>query len=450
MSDSLQRSSKIDISTLNGSNYFSSLLEQAYIKGLVSDFEIERMQNECLMLLADKATMHNSGDSSSILEEEASEFMASIMFTIGVWLKAFQNPDDALGALMEPLKSIYQKGQTKVSELVISAKQIHEKLLLDLLETNNVHYRSTFIDEISEFFDIYDQSFFAHEIHDCTEYPLFNPIGDLAGIEYIQAYMQAAYLENSFCLLFSPDDIHTLMASHDKGYGQLLTNIFGPVLSTAVGCLIAGTNMEKLELSKQAIEYLQTKIARMEGSQVFETVNKAILELSTRFGFNDELFGYIKACAFVLTEQIILWSTGAGNSVFVETVGKSETPTLFFNAGEKMDSVEYTKLVDEISNIDSTMEKLNLINTKVHSLGDLQDVLIDGWLTSEEIHLALSNLGMLEIAALTKKWLNEDFSDLSDSEMLFVESLHSLVFHLPEEQQNAIKLAGEAIGEEWQ
>ena len=116
MSNGIDKIRVIDRMQLSEENYFQSLLEQAHRKGLVGDGDIERIQYDCLKLLARKVERYNSGDSSSIRVEKAQDIMASLLFTLGLWLKTYPNPDDAITVLQsEPIDEIYQKGRKRIA-----------------------------------------------------------------------------------------------------------------------------------------------------------------------------------------------------------------------------------------------------------------------------------------------------------------------------------------------
>ncbi len=237
MNNELDKIHVIERESLNEEFYFQSLTQQAYKKGLLSEGDIERLQYECLNLLAYKTERYNAGDSSSIRVEKAQSIMASILFTIGLWLKTYPGPDDAVSALLsEPVEELYQKGRKRINKLLRSTKALHAKLLHELIETPNVFYASTLVDGILGFFKLYDPDYAAQEIHIMADYPLFNPIPRLAGIEFIKAYVTGAYYENQFCGRFSAEYIHNVMRSGVKsyeglGYEELLVNIYGHVLA---------------------------------------------------------------------------------------------------------------------------------------------------------------------------------------------------------------------------
>ncbi|MCL2371790.1 MAG: DUF6179 domain-containing protein [Defluviitaleaceae bacterium] len=85
-SNSLQ-TNKINPASLQQNTYFESLLQAAHNIGAISSGEIQRIQLECLALLAEKTKKFTSG-SSSILIEDAEDIMKSNLYTISLHLKS--------------------------------------------------------------------------------------------------------------------------------------------------------------------------------------------------------------------------------------------------------------------------------------------------------------------------------------------------------------------------
>jgi hypothetical protein len=257
MENNLERISAVKSEKLSAELYFQSLLEEAYSLCLLSDGDIERIQYECLELLANKTERYNGMDSSSIRVEVAQNIMTSNLFTIGLWLKTYPCPDDAVTALKETnISELYQKGRERIDTMVKTAKTIHAKILQNVVDTKNYFYNATVIDAIKGFFKLYYPDFGAQEIHITADYPVFNPMGKLVGIEFIQRYLQAIYYENAFCLNFMPEDIHHLLCGYDEGYQELLFNIYEPILAAAIGCVLAGENVHRLDMSENAISFI--------------------------------------------------------------------------------------------------------------------------------------------------------------------------------------------------
>ena len=239
--ESIERISVIDRRILSEEFYMQSLLEEAARCHLLMDADIENIQFGCLELLAYKVERYNGCDSQSIRVEVAENIMKSNLFTIGLHLKSYPSADDAVKALKETaLLDLYHLGMKRLEAKRNAAKHLHMLVMQNKLDTENYTYNSTVTDGIKGFFKIYDPEYTAHEIHITADYPLCHPIEDLAGIEFIQKYLESIYYENLFCRCFSSEDIHHLLCGYDADYSDLILNIFEQVLTTALGCKLIG------------------------------------------------------------------------------------------------------------------------------------------------------------------------------------------------------------------
>ena len=307
MNNNLEKISIIEKEKLSGEFYFQSLLEQGYSKGLFTDSDIERLQYECLAFLALKVKCFNAGDSSSLRVEKAQEIMASSMFTIGLWLKTYQNPDDAIIAIRnEQIAELYQKGRKRINTMLSATKAIHAKLLHQLIESPNVFYRSTIEGGILGFFKLYCPDFSAQEIHITADYPLYNSAPKLAGIEFIKSYVEAAYYENMFCAYFTSDYIHHLLCGFHEDYQELLINIYEQVLTAAIGCILTGTDAHRLDISENGAVYLNRFFMGKTKIEILAAIQSAAHELKRIFDFPYELNLYIQKSISFIADKLEL------------------------------------------------------------------------------------------------------------------------------------------------
>jgi hypothetical protein len=116
--ESIERISTIDKSILSGEHYFQSLLEQAYALGMLSDTDLKNVKFGCLSVLARQTEGYNGGKSSSIRVENAENILTSIMFTMGVWLKTFHCPDDAVVVIKEDILLDAELCQNEITHIL--------------------------------------------------------------------------------------------------------------------------------------------------------------------------------------------------------------------------------------------------------------------------------------------------------------------------------------------
>ena len=344
MNNGLDKIYVIDRAQLSEEFYFQSLLEQAYGKGILNDNDIERLQYECLTLLAEKTERYNSGDSSSIRVEKAQSIMTSNLFTIGFWLKAYPNPDDAITALLnEPVNELYQKGRMRIDKMLEATKAIHRKLPGQLVITENEFFRITIEDAINGFFKLYYPDFAAHKIHITADYPIFNPIPKLAGIEFIHAYVNAMYHENQFCGYFSSDGIHHLLRGYAEDYQKLPINIYELILIAAIGCTIAGTDAYRLDITDTGTAYLQQTFSKISQNEVFKTVRQSAGELTRCLGCPNGIARYVQNSLPLIAGKIEMAAQAHTlERVFFTPAFPENKSTIFFSFGEKIANEKYS------------------------------------------------------------------------------------------------------------
>ncbi|MGL5255349.1 MAG: DUF6179 domain-containing protein [Phocaeicola sp.] len=291
----IEKISKINREALNGEHYFQSLLKQAYMVQLLSESELEKIQFDCLSLLAKKTERFNGGDSSSIRIEKAQGILASIMFTIGVLLKAYPNPDDAVVAVQSMgVEAICAEGRKRIDRLVEQAKLHHEALVRHLLQTTNVFYSSTVVDGINGFFKLYDAEFAAQEIHITADYPVYNKANRLLGIEFILQYLEQLYYENLFCTQFSDEDIHHLLCGYDERYENLLLNIYEPVLAASLGCVLADVPANSLEVTPEIQSFLYHQLTGKVHTEIEQMLGNALMKLAESLSFSGNVLAYVQ------------------------------------------------------------------------------------------------------------------------------------------------------------
>lgn len=453
MNKNIDRIRVIDPERLHSEHYFQSLLAEAQNKGLLSDRDIAGMQKACFLLLGEKVEGFNAGDSSSIQVEKAQDIMASILFTVGVSLKTWENPEDAAAALQErPICEIYQKGLKEIDSLVSTTKAVHTKLLRQLVDTENCFYRDTLADGILGFFKLYYPDYAAHEIHITVDYPLFNPIPNLAGIEFIKAYVEAACCENQFCSFFAVEDIHHLLRGYAEEYQGLLVNIYEQILTAAMGCVVAGVDCTGLDITDAGVQYLVQLFSGKSQEEILAVIAKAAEELNRRFRFSKPLAEYVKDSLPLIARNI---ADGAKEQIldriFFVPAFPENKPQIIVSYGEKMDDQLYRNVIAELNQCRYTQDKLAILKEEIHSLADLEDLLLDAAFTNEELDHVLSGLEFLEVAALAKKyqpmWDNDGFG-LREQEERLCMSLQRYITALPQTQQNLIEEAGKALLEE--
>lgn len=440
----IEKISTISRNKLSEEFYFKTLLEEAYRLSLLNEDDIEKIQFECLELLAYKTERYSGGSSSSIRVEIAENIMESNLYTIGIHLKSFPCTDDAIQALKDTkISELYAKGRQRIDIKLRTAKHLHSMTMQNKIDTRNYTYNATVINAIQGFFKIYNPDFEAHEIRITADYPLYNPVNDLAGIEFIEEYLESIYYENLFCTNFASKDIHHLLSGYDPNYSELVINIFEQVLTCALGCTLAGIDAISLNLPEIKREQLYIGLSQKSPDEIKLDVLSAYSELRDRFSagkaaldrymsknLNNVVFSICHAVEIDTLEK-----------VFISPAHPELHPKIMFSFGETMDNETYREIIAEILECDYLDDKIAIIKNKIHSLADLQDLFFDAHLNADEIKALLLELEATEIAALAHRFpfnMEIDAIDFRESEKQLRLCLHSYIQSLPEAQQSFI------------
>lgn len=435
----------IDINNLSGEDYFTSILREAYDCGLLYDYDIEKLQLECIRFLAYKSERYNSGDSSSIRIETAESIMKSNLYTIGLYLKSLPDADYAVSELKSAgIDEMYQKGRELIKARLRAAKDLYRLAQKNRLDTQNYTYNSTLSDNgIGSFFKLYDSDYEAHETMASIDYQLCNPVIDLAGVEYIQKYLVNLYLENEFCSCFASEDIHHLLSGYDVGYRDLLINIFEQVLTGALGCVLANRSAVNLRVSKEDISCLQNKLSQLDDRQIGLVITRAAEKVEEELNIsNPSLRSYMtKGLPKITTNIICAVRTDTLDRTFAAAVNPDLKPRVEFRYGKKMEDDDYRELIYELLACRYSADKLALIKERIKSFGDFEGLLFDAQLTKEEVISAFRILGDVELAALIKRHPFKSgiqAVDLSEDEQNLRLYLQSYIDRLAPERQKRI------------
>lgn len=278
---------------LSGRDYFVSLLREGRACGLISDYDVERVQMRCLPLIAKLAERYTEGKSSSIRVEKAQDILLSVLFITGLALKTFPSPEDALEALMHTdLEELWEKGLVRAHRKLFYCRHLQKRILEGLLDTPNEFYRPTVEEGIDGFFKCYDPELSAQEIHITADYPSCLGRPELGGVEFIEQYLRQIDAENAFCSCFRPLDIHRLLTALTPDYPGIPLNLFEPVLLSALGLVLTGHCPEKLNLSWRDTEKLY---ACFQGG-VAEGLEEALDTLSGRMNIPRKSESYARLC----------------------------------------------------------------------------------------------------------------------------------------------------------
>ena len=295
--------SKIKREKLDERNYFKTLIEVAYEEQMITENDIVNIQMQILQLLDEKVYKYNGDYSSSIRKETLEEISNSNSYTIGIYLKTFKNPDDALKEIKEKgIKIAYQEGRKKIDKMLNIIRLMYIKVKQNKLNIDNETYSDTIIGGIQGFLKAYNPDFKAQDMKITADYPLYNNlIGKLDGVEFIKEYLSSIYLENLFCKKFSEEKINYLLYGYSHDYKNLIINIFEIVLLEVIACKLVKKDIQDLSISTAELNEIYLMLEDKDKAEIENIINEICNELLLD---NDQLQRYIKKNLNSLAEII--------------------------------------------------------------------------------------------------------------------------------------------------
>jgi hypothetical protein len=419
--NNLEKQHLIKRENLNATYYFQSILQEAYRVKLLTDLELENIQMQSVQLLAKQTERYTGGESSSVKVETAQSILQSIFYCIGIYLKSFSDTDMSIEVLKQkPLSELYQHGKKLIGIQLYNAKQLLCLIQSDSIATDNCAYNGTIQDEIPIFFSAYDANFAAHDTPASIDYPLSNDKMDLVGIEYIYSYLQKLFLENLFCKNFNLNDINCLLRGYDNHYQDLLINIFGLVLTNALGSVLGNKNALQLNIKPSDRQYLQLKLANLPKDKLDTVLQDAAMQLCIELKISDILLQkHISDTVMNLSD--ILKNALENHqleSIFVSFKENSEQPIIKFKDGARITDELFRSIANEIRQCRFVSDKIVIIKREIHSITDLVDILEGSCIFDMEFAEIFQSLGDMELALLLKKLPTH----LIDSNLHFTEN----------------------------
>lgn len=273
----IERNSVIRREDLSQIDYFESLVSKALERKVIDIDFINHIQIQLLELLKIKIDKFNGIDNSSISSDKAKVIMDSNIYTIGLYLKKF-TPDESIEKLQkEPIISMYDKGRKEIDKKLFVCKILHQKVLKNMITTQNETYNDTIIKGIKGFFKIYDPDYNARDMKITADYPLYNNlIGKIEGVEFIEKYLESLYYENEFCKTIP--NVEETLQRYSKGYKNLIINIFSVTLMTTLEKMLPKKEVKTKEEVYADILTAYKKL-KIQNTRLNQYIEKGISEI---------------------------------------------------------------------------------------------------------------------------------------------------------------------------
>ncbi|ACO86905.1 DUF6179 domain-containing protein [Clostridium botulinum] len=426
-------------------SFLKDVLVTCYEKKLLDENTLARIYYERMELLRVKLKYYTKDESSSVMTEVAESILQCIDYTIGIYLKNFENIELITEELKHTsLDDMLKMGQDLIKNKKLECKKLFNDIKANKLKVDNYSYNDTVDDGISPFFKEYDDFFASHETPGCSiDYQLYIDTMNFIGIEYVYNYLYDLSLENEFCNKFDIGEINKLLKGYDKNCQLLLINIFELVLINSLGLIICNKDLSSLNINNLDREIIKNKLEKLSiGELKAELIKDSEICLEVLEIKNAKLMTYIKKgilnIALLINERIKLNKL---ETVFISFNEEEPNEIIEYTDGKKMANSKFKELTEEIRECSLVEDKILLIKNNIKSLEDLVDMLNSECLFGDEYITFFKSLSKMEIVLLSKYISDLSFEYEKD---LYVE-FNKYILSLRKEEQREISELKEKI-----
>lgn len=420
----------IDENRLDACYYFQSLLEEAADKNILFQKDIHIIYNQLFMILEQQISLLTEGKSSSIPMEKAQIVLESICYVISYQLKTMLIEQVVTCLKNHLINDLFQQGLALIYLKIEELQKRHFQLMNRLINNENVFYKSTVVDGIQGFFQLYDPRFEAQEIHITLDYPTCLKRPYLLGIELIDKYMSYIEVENELCSLFDEKDIHALLRGLIEDYPHAFLNIYEFVLLSLTSLILLHKSYQHLSLEKKDIQKLYVIFQHQTNKELFILLKKSFLRFYRKEKLSIQLLNYTTLCLYKLSKEIedaVKMKTL--DKMFLVSHDKGNEPVFFYSYGQKMDDQSYQHLISELYNTKDVQKRVSLILEKISSVADFLDLLHDISFHETELKIIVDQLSLADLAAIMKQLYQNDYFIANNKrhlDQILIQKKHSL------------------------
>lgn len=407
--------SPIDRSRLKENDYFRTLLSEGAEKGILSPFDIEKIQTELIETLHAVCMSVCQKGNSSMKAEDAEEIATSVMYTLSVLLKEEHSPERALERLKnESLEALFYEGRKVLVSLLTRSRGKWAVICKRLFETENLYYSTTVKDGIKAFFQNYNYEIYAHKNIITCDYPLCIDERKTDGTEFIYEYLSAFVNENNFLLNFSKENVHSLMLCLDGdfkkaglpfeecAYKSLPVNIFIYVFACALALEFSGKDIYSLHLTEKDVmkitRALQNK-SYTEAVSFFDSLTERVCCIVTA---DEEMKKYLYKCVRALASEVSFTKEKTLTGIFL--CEKEEEGFFVADEKERLSDNEYRFIISQIISSEDEERRHKLLAESIKNAFDFADAVKDLSLSRKDIYSYLDVCDMAEKLRLFKRY----------------------------------------------
>lgn len=262
--------------------------------------------------MAKRVALYTSGESSSVPAETAQELLASLLCTLGL------DADDLaikaiIRLLAEGVDAAFARGMKEMAGKVEAFPALWEKACFSIPLLESRALKDT-LNSMKTLTQRYDYRFFAHSLTCDIDYPLCHPVPDsYQGIDYATEYLERILIESELINCFDLKRCKSLLDAVSPEYGELLINLYEPVATNALGCILSQEPLARLCLSDSGREAIAREFAALSPTSAKERLNEAALALCDRLGLRSPASrGYVCALSASLYPRLRSLAAGGG------------------------------------------------------------------------------------------------------------------------------------------
>ena len=366
----------------NPSDCVMSLLKQGQAYGFVTDEDLQMFYVKLYALLAKQADRYMEGRSSSIPKETAEQLMKSILYVIGMEIRSENNGYMALQKLLSwDVDSLFVSGLSVIEKKLKKVQHLQRSILKNLVISKNSYYRSTIEDGVNAFFDLYSPQYGAHLIHITADYPIMAQRPSCQGVLFMEQYLTAIQIENSFLVSVDEEDLHHIMLSVIEHYEKIPVNLCQPAVLSVLGRVLCGKKPEGVILQRVDVERLKG-ILSVDADHLKEMVHHAMHQL---FHTDRKETDYFMSLTDGLTKQIHqAIKDNTLYKLFVVPAKQKKKSHASLSYENRMSDEKYSELSHFLLWCDDAKAKVEKVRQCVGNLSDLLDLLDEELLDQDE------------------------------------------------------------------
>ncbi|WP_055666173.1 DUF6179 domain-containing protein [Desnuesiella massiliensis] len=421
----LTNEEKINVRALNKNQYIISLLKEAMKCGAISNKDVLDIQIRIMEVLKELIMKYTKGESTSVTVEVTEGLLNSLLYSLDFYLIELDAPQAALRELKEKdIRTMYEKGIELLRLCVIDTKKLYEKIKRNRLQVELEAYNLTIDEAIPCFFEKYTVIFEAHNTMASIDYPLVFDDMSVRGISYIKNYLEHLDIETEFCNFFSGEDIDKIL----NGFGKMcrlnhtieLINIFELLINNSIFSVLCGNKAGQLTITKSQYDMINENLKGMNLTRINALINKAVETIITDLQIsNSLLIEYINNYKELFIKRVLnALENNCLNSLIVVEYEDSKKYTFDFDEGKRMSEKSFNLTVTRIMKLSKVIDKIEVLNSEVHSLQDFIDILNSDCFFGEEFGHVFNTLSNIELTILAKlvfyEELRDELTDLSE------------------------------------